>query len=211
MLALAGTAGAAQPSSAPESSGRGGSVEKSRARPVVYRPYYRPYYGRFYGPYYGRYWRPYYGWGYGWGAGAGFAAGAGLGYFFSPVGYAYVPYSVRTYAYAPNTYTAIPAYPNAPYDDPSTYPPQAVSETGLRITEVMDGPAKQADLRVGDIILGIGQTQTQTFEELQKALAAGKGKVDLVFINHETKNVEKLPVTPINNKLGVAVVPAAVR
>ncbi len=89
--------------------------------------------------------------------------------------------------------------------------PPSGSESGLQITEVMDGPAKDGKLQVGDIILGIGPTQTQTFDELQSALAASKGKVEVVFINHENKNVEKLPITPINGKLGVAVVPTAVR
>jgi membrane-associated protease RseP (regulator of RpoE activity) len=147
------------------------------------------------------------------GVGAGFAAGAGLGYLFAPGGYGNIPYSVRGdyYSDGQNGYSALPAYPNAPNGDPSMYPQQTGSETGMQITEVMDGPAKKADLRVGDIILGIGQTRTQTFEELQDALAASKGKVEIVFINHESKNVEKLPITPVDSKLGVAVVHAAVR
>jgi membrane-associated protease RseP (regulator of RpoE activity) len=195
MFALAGTANAAPTASAHESNGHGGSVQ--RTRPVVYRTYG----GRYY------YGRPY----YGWGAGAGFAAGAGLGYLFAPGAYAYIPYSVRGGYAADPAYPAIPAYPNTPNGDPRMKPPAAVGETGLRITDVLDGPAKKAELRAGDIILGIGETRTQTFEELQSALAASKGKVEVVFINGENKNVEKLPVTPVNNKLGIAVVPATVR
>ena len=52
-----------------------------------------------------------------------------------------------------------------------------VEETGLQITEVLNGgTAKTADLRAGDVILGVGKNRTRTFEELQAALAASKDR-----------------------------------
>ncbi len=144
--------------------------------------------------------RGYYG-GYG-GFGLGVATGLGLGYWFSPGGYGYIPYSVRSgYDVDPNSYV-IPTY--------SDVPATVSSEWGLQITDLLDGSAKKADLRTGDIIVGVGQTRTQSFEELQSALAAAKGQVDIVFINAESRKVEKLPVTPVNGKIGIAVSPVTV-
>ncbi len=188
-----------------------------------YRGYGGYGYGR--GGYYGR------GYGYGRGFGGGFGAGLGFGYLFSPWGYGYIPWSLRGgYGYGgygnggyggygnggyggygydnSGAYSPLPAYG---YDDSGAAPPLTGSESGLQITDLTDGPAKKAQLHVGDIILGIGQTRTQTFDQLQSALAAAKGQAEVVFINNESKNVEKLPVTPVDGKLGIAVVPAYVR
>jgi hypothetical protein len=148
---------------------------------------------------YGGYGRGYGGYG-GYGFGIGLGTGLGLGYLFSPGGYGYIPYSGRGEYAVPGSYV-IPADMAS---DPQT------SQWGLKITDVLDGSAKKADLRVGDVILGVGQTQTQSFEELQSALAASRGPVDVVFINAESRKVEKLPVTPVNGKIGVAVNPVPV-
>jgi len=84
----------------------------------------------------------------------------------------------------------------------------AGDEWGLKVTQVMEGgAAKKADLRPGDIILGIGQTRTQTLSELQQALASARGQAELVFINQDNKKIEKIPVTPTDGKIGVAVEP----
>lgn len=93
--------------------------------------------------------------------------------------------------------------PDGQYQADPTQP----TETGLKITELLVGPAKAANLRAGDIILGVGPTRTQTFEELQKALAASTDKTEIVFINGDDKKVEKIPLVPNNGKIGVAVVP----
>lgn len=219
LLAITGTASAAPVNH--ERSGENASAVRARpaaARPAYggYRGGYRPYYG--YGRGYGYGYRPYYGYGRGWGYGAGFATGVGFGYLFSPGGYGGIPFSGRGGYYSNggagygSSYNAIPAYGDNAFDDPNMYPPQMTgSESGLQITEVMDGPAKQGRLQVGDIILGIGQTRTQTFDELQRALTATRGQAEVVFINHENKNVERLPITPVDNKLGIAVVPVSVR
>jgi hypothetical protein len=81
------------------------------------------------------------------------------------------------------------------------------TESGLRITNVTEsGVAKQVDLRAGDVILGVGEKRTQTFEELQAALAAATDETDIIFINGENGQVERLPIKPVNGKIGVSVV-----
>lgn len=130
--------------------------------------------------------------------------GAGFGLWFTPSLYSTIPYTVRGGAYPAATYS-IPSYYGAPADPAEPIP--ASNEWGLQITDVTDGPAKTADLRKGDIILGVGQVRTQTLDELQKALAATRGQTDIVFINGESKNVEKLPITPKDGKIGIAVQP----
>jgi hypothetical protein len=67
--------------------------------------------------------------------------------------------------------------------------------------------AKEVDLRVGDVILGVGNTRTKTFAELQAALAAAKEETNIIFINGESGQVEKLPIKPVDGKIGVSVVP----
>jgi len=141
------------------------------------------------------------------------------GYYYRNPGYA--PYSSR-YLGMGIYFPLYPGYSSSIYSgqgiggggaggpaipDDASAPPIAPGETGQRITDVTDGPAKSADLRPGDVILGVGKTRTQTFEELQAALAAAKGEVDIVFINGEDGKVEKLPVKPVDGKIGIAVVP----
>jgi hypothetical protein len=144
--------------------------------------------------------RPFYGYRNGVGP---YGFGIGFGYWFSPLGYDYIPLTTRG-GYADDSGYSIPAYPTTP---DGYAPPPPSNEWGLQITDLPDGPAKKADLRKGDIILGVGQTRTQTLEDLQKALAASTGKAEIVFINGENKKVEKIPVTPVNGKIGVAVEP----
>ena len=142
--------------------------------------------------------RGYGGYGYG---GFGYP---GISLWYSNYGYPYAPYSSRYYGansfFAPS-YSTLSGAPNG-----TQMPATPQGEWGLKITDVLDGAAKKADLRPGDVILGVGTTRTQTFEELQQALAASNKPVDIVFINSESKKVEKLSVTPVNGKIGVAVI-----
>jgi len=87
----------------------------------------------------------------------------------------------------------------------------AATQWGLLIDEVVPGgAAKKADLHRGDVIIGVGTTRTQTFEELQKALS-GSGSLEVVFLNAENRKMEKVRLTPVDGKIGVAVVPATLR
>jgi hypothetical protein len=154
--------------------------------PGLYLPYRSGYYGFYYGtPWYAPYSSRY--------------LGAGLYLSLYP-GYSMPMYPPQGY---PPTGSGIAS---GAVDEAT--PPDGSGESGLRITDIIDGgTAKTADLRAGDVILGVGKTRTRTFEELQKALAASKDEVDIVFINGENGKVEKLPVKPVDGKIGVAVVP----
>ena len=55
------------------------------------------------------------------------------------------------------------------------------------------GELTEAGATSGDAAIGIGATRTQTFPELQQALAANSGNVEVVFLNVENKKVEKSP------------------
>lgn len=132
--------------------------------------------------------------------------GPGIGiYVDSPFSNWYTPWSTR-YGYRGNGFFT-------PSVVVESTPARAVNaEYGLQIMEISDGgSAKKAQLRVGDVILSVDKTRTQSFEELQQALAAAKGQTDIVFLNGESKKVEKLPLTPVDGKIGVAVVPVRVQ
>lgn len=128
------------------------------------------------------------GWGYG---GMGYG-----GYWGSPYGMWNVPMSNRYYSPS--------------YIVPATATEVDNSQYGLQITKVFDGGAKKADLHTGDVILGVGKTRTESFEALQAALVGAK-EVEIVFLNHESKKVEKLPVMVEDNKIGVEVVPVVMQ
>ncbi len=125
--------------------------------------------------------------------------GNGASIWFQPYGAWNVPMSGR---YGPS-YILPP---------PAVVPVELVGrEYGLQITEVFDGGgAKSAQLRAGDIILGVGKTRTQSFEALQAALV-GIADADIVFVNRDNNRVERMPVKVDNGKIGVAVIPVAMQ
>jgi membrane-associated protease RseP (regulator of RpoE activity) len=92
--------------------------------------------------------------------------------------------------------------------EPATQP----ASWGLRIDDVVAGSAaKKANLRRGDVIIGVGTARTQSFEDLQKALSGSSGNLEVVFLNAENRKMEKARVTPVDGKIGVAVVPVSMR
>ena len=144
----------------------------------------------------------YYGNGYNSGYGSGY--NSGYGYYrgnnsFPSNWYSASPYSTRGVTIVETPQQIIPA------TFTETVP---TAHWGLRVEEVTAGGAAQkADLRKGDIIIGIGKTRTETFEELQHALAVSKGTVEMTFHNTESNRMEKIRITPNNGKIGVSVVP----
>lgn len=114
----------------------------------------------------------------------------------------------------PSYFEPAPIYPE-PIPTLALAPSQnnsAPSESGLRIDELVDGGvAKDVDLRPGDVIVGVGKIRVQTFEELKLALSLANGEVDIVFINGESGKLERLPLTPNEGKIGVAVVPVELK
>jgi len=118
---------------------------------------------------------------------------------FTPYGNWNVPMSGRASFLTPN-YVAPGVVATVPAD-------VSGRETGMQITDVFDyGGAKSANLRAGDIILGVGKTRTQSLEALQAALV-GVSDTEIVFINKDNNRVEKMPIKVDNGKIGVEVVP----
>jgi hypothetical protein len=118
---------------------------------------------------------------------------------FTPYGNWNVPMSGRTSFFVPN-YVTQEVIATVPVE-------MSGRETGMQITQVFDdGGAKNANLRPGDVILGIGKTRTQSFELLQAALL-GVTDTEIVFINKDNNKVEKMPIKVDNGKIGVEVVP----
>lgn len=131
----------------------------------------------------------------------------------SPLYYGNSGYSVypgSNYYSAPNYYT-VPSYQSYPSTSPSpstsaytpSDAPPASTETGLRIVDVYDGGGKKAGLRPGDAIVKVGGTRTKTFEELQAAMKAGGGKVEVTYLEAATGTVGRATV---EGKIGVSVV-----
>jgi len=129
-----------------------------------------------------------------------------LSIWYSPYSSWNAPYSTRGGYYGP-TYV-VPATPTVTTVVPANA--EMTPQYGLQVTRVFEGGAKKADLRSGDVILGVGKTRVESFEALQAALIGAK-EVDIVFFNNESKKVEKLPVKVDDGKIGVEVVPVAMQ
>jgi membrane-associated protease RseP (regulator of RpoE activity) len=114
----------------------------------------------------------------------------------------------------PNPGLAIPSGPLAadPYSLGGNSGTPLPDQIGMRILDLIDGGvAKQVDLRPNDVILGVDDRQINSFDELQAALAQAKGEVNIIFINGENGRLERLPLTPVNGKIGVVVGPIKLR
>jgi hypothetical protein len=140
-----------------------------------------------------------------WGTPGIYYGGNNFGLWYSPYSTWNVPMSTRG-AYG----TVVPATTGVTTTTVVPANAVATSQYGLQVTRVFEGGAKKADLRSGDVILGIGKTRTESFEALQAALVGAK-EVEIVFFNNESKKVEKLPVKVDDGKIGVEVVPVVMQ
>jgi hypothetical protein len=77
------------------------------------------------------------------------------------------------------------------------------SDEGLEILELLDGPAQDEGLRVGDIIVSIDGQATPTIDDLKSIVRAANGDVEVVYINSASGEWESITLTPNNGKLGV--------
>ena len=81
-------------------------------------------------------------------------------------------------------------------------------ETSLKITEVKEGgPAKKANLGVGDIIKSVDGRHVQNVDELLAALAKANGPVELVIYPAGSDNRQTISITPEAGRVGVVVEP----
>lgn len=151
----------------------------------------------------------------GFGPGIGIGIGIGGRGFYGP---GYYPYSYYSYPYYYNyPYSYGSPYYYSPYSGsfPLIQSPEVLpapsSDAGLRIVELHDGAAKAAHLRAGDTIIAVGKTRVQTFEQLAAALSAAEGELEITYIPGGSANkLEKVLVTPVKGKIGIAVIPVDV-
>lgn len=136
--------------------------------------------------------------------GGGIGIGIGIG---GPVGRR--PVIVNPFPRYP--YSIYPSIQPYPLVEPVEVLPVPATETGLRIAELFDGAAKDAALREGDIIIGVGRVRVRTFDELVLSLANVTGSVEITYIAGGNGKTEKALVTPVDGKIGVGVVPVDLR
>ena len=79
-------------------------------------------------------------------------------------------------------------------------------DTGMKITSLTPcGPAAQAGLRVGDIIVRVGSSRTQNFNALRCVLGSIDSEVRVVFISGKSGKEERLFVQASKGMIGATV------
>ncbi len=109
----------------------------------------------------------------------------------------------------PDLAPSAPVAPNGPLPSPSATP-SATGETGLKVTEVYAGPAADAGVQVGDVLLAANGARLRVFEDLRQRVAAG-GVLDVQFFRPSTGKLESRRLTPVDNKVGLTVDEVAVQ
>jgi S1-C subfamily serine protease len=91
--------------------------------------------------------------------------------------------------------------------------PVKTVEWAMKVTEVApDGPAAKADLRVGDIIYNVDGVRMQTPRDLDTAIEAATGPIEIEIISPENNNkIDKFTVTPAEGKFGFTAARAVVK
>ncbi len=108
---------------------------------------------------------------------------------------------VRAFA-EPYFHTLIVASADTKFKTTVQNAPVFAQSTRQRIDTIVDGGiAQKANLKKGDIIIRIGNTQIQTFEDLQTAFSVNS-EVEVEVLSNNEKKVIKL--TPINGRVGVS-------
>jgi hypothetical protein len=83
-------------------------------------------------------------------------------------------------------------------------PTAAPAGSGVRLSTVDPAGAGFAGgLRRGDVVLSFGGAATDSFEALRDAVRAAAGPAEVVFLNAETGQAERLTVTPADGRIGV--------
>jgi S1-C subfamily serine protease len=76
---------------------------------------------------------------------------------------------------------------------------------GVEISEVDDGPAAEAGLQKGDVILSLGGVATPTIDDLREALGNAEQEAEVVYIDGETGECATKVVAPKEGRIGAVV------
>lgn len=106
---------------------------------------------------------------------------------------------------APQPLSGVPApTPGVPAPTPGL-------ETGLRILEISPGPAADAGLKVGDLILGVNNKRTQTLAEARAVLAAAAaGPVPCDYVDALDGQIKRAILDARGQPLGAVAVESPV-
>ena len=156
--------------------------------------------------------------GFGFGPPPGFGGypfgGFGYGGFGDTFGYAVPLYGNRSaYAPPPSYLRPAPAQPRVVVSDAAALPAPrplpggpAPGNTGLRVTELLPGPAVEAGLKVGDIITKVAGLPVRTLEETRAALAPiADGNVVVEYLDAATGQPASKVVAVRQSRIGVNV------
>lgn len=91
--------------------------------------------------------------------------------------------------------------------DESALSPQ---QTALEVKSLEDGPAKDAGLAVGDVILGIDNKWVTNEADIRAALAASSGESKFVIFKPGTGKVETVMIAVQDGRIGATVSPVPV-
>jgi S1-C subfamily serine protease len=97
--------------------------------------------------------------------------------------------------------------PTTPLDPVGVVPVQQTSkEFGLRITEIDPGPAQKAGLKVGDVIVAVGEFRVQSFEDLRQLVQSASGDLVVTYWNNAAGKLQTVTVSPVEKRIGISVV-----
>lgn len=81
-------------------------------------------------------------------------------------------------------------------------PTEAAATNAVEVTGMSKGPAADAGLQIGDVILAVGTTRVRTLPEFQRTLTT-PGKTEVVFYRPKAEAVQTTTVAIVNDSIGV--------
>ncbi len=93
-------------------------------------------------------------------------------------------------------------------------PAQAEEEAayGLKIIDLdAKGSAAREGLQVGDVILAINGQPTPSYEQLRPAVERGGPRADVLFLNKDNGQMERIVLRPVDGRIGVTIDEVRVR
>ncbi|MBM4069418.1 MAG: hypothetical protein FJ271_10790 [Planctomycetes bacterium] len=90
-------------------------------------------------------------------------------------------------------------------DGDAEEPQETESLLGMEIQDMSDGPALRQGMKVGDIILAIDGAATPDFDSLRAALEAAGPQADVIFINVDNGQTERVMLPVEDTRIGATV------
>jgi hypothetical protein len=107
-------------------------------------------------------------------------------------------------------YVPAPPVESAGSDDSDAGQEQA-TEYGMKITELLDGTARDQGMKEGDVILSVNGVDTPTYEALRSVLRRAGSEAEVIFINTDNGRTESITLYPDHGRIGIACVSTPVQ